>query len=194
MKKILLSLCAIAAICVTACANGNSKTKDSNSDMKTDNKVLVAYFSATGTTAGVAEKIADIAGAETIEIQPVEPYTDADLDWNDKNSRSSVEMNNPSSRPAVKPSPVDIAKKYDVIFIGYPIWWDLAPTAVNTFIEQNNLNGKTVIPFATSGGSTISHSVAQLKKQYPEINWKDGKLLNDASDSSIKKWIESLAL
>ena len=102
-------------------------------------------------------------------------------------------MNDPESRPQIKPAAKSISD-YDVVFIGYPIWWDLAPTVVNTFIESNDLNGKTVIPFATSGGSGIRNSVSSLKSSYPEINWKEGKLLNRTSEKAITEWIESLAL
>lgn len=156
-------------------------------------KTIVVYFSATGTTKDVAKRIAKITGADLQEIMPQQPYTAADLNWNDKNSRSSVEMANPKSRPAIQSLETDMSK-YDVIFIGYPIWWDLAPTVVNTFIENYRLKGKTVIPFATSGGSTIQNSVVQLKSAYPDIVWKEGKLLNHPSDSALSLWIEALGL
>lgn len=158
-----------------------------------DKKTIVVYFSATGTTKDVAKRIAQITGADLQEIMPQQPYTAADLNWNDKNSRSSVEMANPKSRPAIQSFETDMSK-YDVIFIGYPIWWDLAPTVVNTFIENHRLKGKTVIPFATSGGSTIRNSVVQLKSAYPDIIWKEGKLLNHPSDSTLSQWIEALGL
>ena len=176
---------AVLAFCLTACAQGNQKHE------KMDKKAVVVYFSATGTTKDVAEKLAAAINADILKIEPEQPYTDADLDWNNSQSRSSVEMNNPKSRPAVKATTKSIAG-YDVIFIGYPIWWNLAPTVVNTFIEGNNLNGKTVVPFATSGGSSIRNSVEHLKTLYPEINWEEGKLLNSASDKTISKWIEFL--
>lgn len=187
MKKILVMFSVLVALCMTACAQGNSK----NIDM--DKKTLVVYFSATGTTEGAANKIASVTGGDTMAIIPVQPYTNADLDWNDRNSRSSIEMNNPESRPQIKPAKKNISD-YDIVFIGYPIWWDLAPTVVNTFIESNNLKGKTVIPFATSGGSSIRNSVSKLKSSYPEISWKEGKLLNGTSEKAIAGWIESLAL
>ena len=172
MNKILLSLAAALAICFTACAQKKEKQNmDSNSS-----KTLVAYFSATGTTAKAARSIADITGGELFEIAPQNLYTDADLDWNDKQSRSSVEMNNAQSRPALKAKKADIAG-YDVVFIGYPIWWNFAPRIINTFIESHDLKGKVIIPFATSGGSSISNSISELKKSYPNLNWKEGKLL-----------------
>ncbi len=187
MNKILLSLAAALAICFTACAQKKEKQNmDSNSS-----KTLVAYFSATGTTAKAARSIADITGGELFEIAPQNLYTDADLDWNDKQSRSSVEMNNAQSRPALKAKKADIAG-YDVVFIGYPIWWNLAPRIINTFIESHDLKGKVIIPFATSGGSSISNSISELKKSYPNLNWKEGKLLNRMSNNAIQNWINSI--
>ena len=156
-----------------------------------DKHILVAYFSATGTTARAAEKLADVTGGELYSITPVESYTSADLDWNDKQSRSSVEMKDPKSRPALKGKKENIAD-YDVVFIGYPIWWDLAPRVVNTFIESHNLKGKTVIPFATSGGSTLAGSASALKRSYPSLNWKEGRLLNPTDEKTICTWIEKL--
>lgn len=156
-----------------------------------DKRILIAYFSATGTTARAAEKLANVTGGELYAITPAESYTSTDLDWNDKQSRSSVEMNDPKSRPAIKGKKENIAD-YDVIFIGYPIWWDLAPRVVNTFIESYDLTGKTVIPFATSGGSTFTGSAAALKKNYPSLNWKEGRLLNRADEKTIRTWIEKL--
>lgn len=187
MRKLLVMFSVLVALCMTACAQGNSK----NIDM--DKKTLVVYFSATGTTEEAANKIASVTGGDIMAIEPAQPYSSADLDWNDRNSRSSIEMNNPESRPQIKPATKNISD-YDVVFIGYPIWWDLAPTVVNTFIESNDLKGKTVIPFATSGGSSIRNSVSKLKSSYPEISWKEGKLLNGTSEKAIAGWIESLAL
>ena len=113
---------------------------------------LVAYFSATGTTAKVAETLADAIGADIYEIEPEIPYTEADLNWRDANSRSSVEMNDPHSRPAIA-GKRDNMSDYDAIFVGFPIWWYVAPTIINTFLESYDTAGKTIIPFATSGGS-----------------------------------------
>ena len=151
--------------------------------------MLVAYFSATGTTEDVAEKIAAVTGGELHEIAPEQAYTDADLDWNNRQSRSSVEMNDPKSRPALKEKKANMAD-YDVVYIGFPIWWGVAPHIVNTFIESHDLKGKTLMPFATSGGSGISQAVAALRKAYPELNWQDGKLLNRADERTIRAWIE----
>ena len=159
--------------------------------MQSNHKVLVAYFSATGTTARAAQKVADVTGGELYAITPAQPYTDADLDWNDKQSRSSVEMNDPKARPAIKSQKGKIAD-YDVVFIGYPIWWGLAPRIVNTFIESHDLKGRTVIPFATSGGSGIANSVAELQKAYPGLNWQEGRLLNRTDEQTVRQWVEAL--
>ena len=150
-------------------------------------KVLVTYFSATGTTAKVARDIADVSEGELFEIMPQNPYTDADLNWNNKQSRSSIEMGDATLRPALRNRKENISD-YDIIFIGYPIWWNLAPRIINTFIEEHDLNGKVIIPFATSGGSGISNSVSALKEAYPSLNWKEGKLLNRANRNVIREW------
>jgi len=155
-------------------------------------KSLVVYFSATGTTASVASKIAELTGAELCEIKPQEPYTAADLDWQNPQSRSSVEMNDPASRPIIVKTGADVAA-CGAIYLGYPIWWDLAPTAVNTFIESQDLKGKRVIPFATSGSSGIGNSVRKLKSDYPEADWAEGKLLNHANESAIRRWLSGIS-
>lgn len=185
MKTALLSAFAVIALSLTACAQTKEKQR-----MK-ESRVLVAYFSATGTTRGAAQRLADVTGGTLYEIQPEQPYSAADLDWTNKLSRSSVEMGNPQSRPAIKAGELEAAG-YDVVFIGYPIWWDLAPTVVNTFIESLDLKGKTVAPFATSGGSTIANSAAALKKSYPGISWREGKLLNGAGEGAVREWAEKV--
>ena len=159
--------------------------------MQTENKALVVYFSATGTTAKAARTIADVTGGTLYEIVPQQAYTADDLDWNDKQSRSSVEMNNPQARPALKDTKQDVAA-YDVIFIGYPIWWDQAPRIINTFIESHDLKGKTLVPFATSGGSGISNSLKELKRTYPDLEWQGGKLLNRASRNTVQNWVNDV--
>ena len=183
MNRILLVIMVAVGISLTACAR---KTESKSMDGA---EILVAYFSATGTTESVAEKIADATDGRLYEIVPEKEYTSADLNWNDDSSRSSVEMNNPESRPSLGGSPVDVAA-YDVVFIGYPIWWDQAPRIINTFIESYDLKGKTVIPFATSGGSGISNSVEVLKKTYPGFDIQEGKLLNNTS--AIRPWLGTL--
>ena len=187
MYKGLLVLLSVVGM---ATATFAQQKQDMNS-MQSTHKVLVAYFSATGVTAQAAQKVADATGGEVYAITPAKPYTDADLDWRDKQSRSSVEMNDPKARPALGGKRLDVSD-YDVIFIGYPIWWDQAPRLINTFIESHNLKGKTVIPFATSGGSTISGSAATLNRSYPALEWKDGCLLNRADEKTVRTWIERL--
>ena len=176
----------LLAVLTVFAASAFSQNKSQNIMEK--KKVLVVYFSATGTTEQVAKHIAKIAETDICEIAPAKPYSSADLDWTNKQSRSSVEMNNPKARPEIKALSVDVSK-YDYVFLGYPIWWDLAPRTVNTFIETADLAGKTVIPFATSGSSTIANSVAVLKKSYPKIKWQTGKLLNHVSEKEIGTWV-----
>ena len=187
MNRIILTLAAAMTMNFAACAQNKG-----DSNMQTDNKQLIVYFSATGTTARAARTIADITGGTLYEIVPQQSYTSDDLDWNDRQSRSSVEMNNPQARPVLKDTKLDVAA-YDVIFIGYPIWWNQAPRIINTFIESHDLNGKTLVPFATSGGSGISNSVRELRKIYPDLEWRDGKLLNGASRNSIQNWVGDVA-
>lgn len=140
-------------------------------------KKLVAYFSASGVTRRKSEALAKVIGADLHEIAPVESYTDADLDWTNKRSRSTVEMQDPSSRPALKEPKTDLSA-YDTVYIGFPIWWGVAPHAVNTFIESNDLGGKQLVIFATSGGSGLSPAVHDLQKRYPSLQIVSGKLLN----------------
>lgn len=159
---------------LTLCNTLSAQTTEGNK------KILVAYFSCTGTTEKAAEAIAETTGGTLYRITPATPYTSADLDWTDKSSRSSREMADHKSRPALGGEPLD-PKDYDVIFIGYPIWWDLCPRPVNTFLEKYDFSGKTIIPFATSGGSSIANSVKQLKKLYPKAVWQDGCLCNGSA-------------
>lgn len=141
-------------------------------------KKLVAYFSASGVTEKTVKKLAEIAGADIYEIKPVCPYTENDLNWMDKNSRSSKEMKDLSFRPEIADRVNDIAV-YDEVYLGFPIWWDLAPTIVNTFIESYDLTGKKVTVFATSGGSDMRNAERNLQRQYPQIYWMKGQLLNN---------------
>ena len=152
-------------------------------------KILVTYFSASGVTKSVAEKIASVINGDLYEIEPKEKYTDADLDWHNKQSRSSVEMKNKSFRSEMKENSLDISS-YDTILIGFPIWWGVAPTVVNTFIESKNFQGKMLIPFCTSGGSGMSYAENDLRKTYPNYNWKEGKRLTGReNDEDLKNWI-----
>lgn len=153
-------------------------------------RTLVTYFSASGVTAGKAKSLAEAAGADWYEIKPEVPYTSADLNWMDKRSRSSVEMNDKSSRPAIVKDGVNISD-YDTIFIGFPIWWYTAPTIINTFIEAYDFGGKTIIPFATSGSSGVEKCVKDLQATYPNLAIKRGKLLNGSvNKDTLKGWID----
>ena len=181
MKKIVMMLVALLTMSLSACSQ-----KKENKEMK---KVLVAYFSASGVTKGVAQQLAEVTGGTLHEIKPAQPYTDADLDWHNKQSRSSVEMQDKSSRPAITDKLKNM-QDYDIIYVGFPIWWYTCPTIINTFMEAYDFQGKTVIPFATSGGSSIKKSNADLKAAYPQLNWKECKLLNRVSKDELKKWVE----
>ncbi len=150
-----------------------------------DKNVLVAYFSCTGTTERVAQAIASETGGDLYRITPAKAYTPADLDWRNNRSRSSVEMRDEGARPELAGKPLD-AGRYDVVFLGYPIWWDLCPRAVNTFLEQYDFSGKTVIPFATSGSSPITNSARELRSLYPKISWREGRLFNGGAGQAGK--------
>lgn len=155
-------------------------------------KRLVAYFSASGVTAKTAKALAEAAEADLYEIQPQLPYTQADLNWMDKKSRSTVEMNDPDSRPAISGS-VPGMEQYDVIFLGFPIWWYTAPTIIKTFLESYDMAGKKIVLFATSGGSGLGDTARTLQKVCPKAEFKGGKLLNGRqSRESLTSWIESL--
>ena len=168
MKKLILLISVLMAV---SCTPRQPKT-------------LVAYFSATGTTKAAAEDLARVAGADLLAITPAVPYTDADLNWRDSLSRSSLEMKDLTSRPALASTEVDIAA-YDRVFIGFPIWWYTAPTVINTFIESLPLAGKQVALFATSGGSTIEKACTDLAQQYPDIEWQPGLLLNEYTEEQL---------
>ncbi|MGN1168071.1 MAG: flavodoxin [Lachnospiraceae bacterium] len=154
-------------------------------------KKLVAYFSASGVTKKVAERIAKIANADLFEIKPTVRYTDADLNWMDKKSRSSVEMNDTMSRPEIA-FKVDNMSQYETVIIGFPIWWYTAPTIIKTFLESYDFSGKKIAIFATSGGSGIEKSISDLQSAYPELNIVTGKRYSDATEDDVKEWIESL--
>ena len=156
-------------------------------------KKLVAYFSASGVTAKVAETLAEAIGADIFEIEPKVPYTEADLNWMDKKARSTIEMSDPASRPEIAVKR-DNMKDYDTIFVGFPIWWYVAPTIINTFLESYDFSGKTVIPFATSGGSGMGKTEAVLHALCPDsVNWKSGKMLNGYDRAQMEAWVRTLA-
>ncbi|MBQ5319400.1 MAG: NAD(P)H-dependent oxidoreductase [Oscillospiraceae bacterium] len=155
---------------------------------------LVAFFSASGVTAGVAEKLAEAAGADLHEIKPAVPYTKADLDWMNKQSRSSVEMSDLSSRPEISVR-VENMDDYDVLFIGFPIWWYVAPTIINTFLESYDLTGKTIILFSTSGGSGFGKTAENLADSCKGAVIKGEKLLNGKVDKDmLSGWIKELGV
>ena len=147
------------------------------------NNKLVAYFSASGNTASLAKKLADSAGADLYEIRPAVPYTAADLNWQDKQSRSSVEMRNPASRPALADIPISL-DAYSTIYLGFPIWWYVAPTILNTFLESADFSGKRIILFATSGSSGFGRTAANLQPSAPGAEFIEGKVNPSAADIS----------
>ena len=152
-------------------------------------KSLVVYFSASGVTRMVANELKDVLDGDLFEIVPENKYTSMDLDWTNKNSRSTIEMHDDASRPKILNKLISI-DAYENIFIGYPIWWDLPPRIINTFIEENDLTNKNIYLFATSGGSDMQESFNYLKNKYPNLHFIDGKLLNRYSVDSIKEIIE----
>lgn len=157
-------------------------------------KRLVAYFSASGVTGSVAKKLADATGADIYEIKPAVSYTSADLNWNNSNSRSSIEMRDKTSRPELMDKNAKIGS-YDVIFLGFPIWWYVAPTIINTFLEAYNFSGKTIILFATSGGSSFGNTLSGLKASAPGAVIREGKLFNRrVSVEELKKWADGLRI
>lgn len=170
------------------------KTAESRRNIRGGNgmgKKLVAYFSATGTTREAAEKIAEYIGADTYEIVPEKAYSNADLDWMNKRARSTVEMKDPQSRPAIKEGNLD-PKYYDEILLGFPIWWYVAPKIINTFLESYDFSGKKIVLFATSGGSGFGNTVRELQPSAPDAVITEGKVLTRASSGEIKKWMDTL--
>ena len=151
-------------------------------------KTLIAYFSASGVTAQAAKEMADAVGADLYEIRPEQPYTSADLDWMDKNSRSTLEMNDPASRPAIA-EPVQDMGQYDTVLVGFPIWWYVEPRIVDTFLESYDFSGKTMIAFATSGGSGIGKAEKSMQVHCHKANWKSGQLLNGSGAGDWAKRI-----
>lgn len=183
MKKIL-SLWTMIFTCL-AIFNVNAQE-----NKMTDKKVLVAYFSATGNTAGVAKKLAAAIGADLFEIKPAQPYSEADLDWMNKQSRSSLEMKDPASRPAIAEKVENMAQ-YEVVFVGFPIWWYREPSIIDTFMESYDFSGKTIVPFATSGMSQIGDSGKNMQALAPSAKVLEGKRFpNNVSETALKEWAE----
>lgn len=216
MKKVFSAFMIITVLfCFSACSNssetrgGESSTSEisSNSTQQTNSmaqeaentmpaseteetasKALVVYFSCTGNTKAVAERISQLTGADLYEIVPEIPYTDEDLNYNDDSCRANKEMNDASARPAIGSDAVDISD-YDTVYIGYPIWWGTMPRIINTFLDTYDLSGKTVMPFCTSGSSGISKSVSDIRAEEPDADVRDGLRASDSSDSSIDEWL-----
>ncbi len=157
-------------------------------------KILIAYFSAGGATARLAKTIADASGGDLFEIKPQLPYAAADLDWTDSRSRSTVEMNDAGSRPAIAER-VENMMQYDAVFVGFPIWWYQAPRIIETFLESYALAGKTLIPFATSGGSGMGKTGSILKAVCPAATWLTGKRMQSSeSASAVRRWLDELGI
>ena len=157
-------------------------------------KKLVAYFSASGVTAKVAETLAEAIGADIFAIEPKVPYTEADLNWMDKKARSTIEMSDPASRPEIA-AKRDNMKDYDTIFVGFPIWWYVAPTIINTFLESYDLTGKTIIPFATSGGSDIGKTNERLTPSCKGAKLLNGKVFkHNVGHKELATWVDGLAI
>lgn len=173
------------AVSISACAS-KSTSKDSDDG----NRILVAYFSAQGHTKALAEKIAEATGGELFEIEPVEPYTEEDLDGWNESARGTRESKDRTTRPAVK-NKIENIEKYDTIYLGFPIWWYTAPTIINTFLESYNTDGKVIIPFATSGGSEIGETEKDLKVSAPKAVFRPGKVINDATQEQVSEWVKS---
>lgn len=207
MKKlfsILLTLCLIIGL--TACSGGSSEeaadtdnsaeatAEEQTEAPETDGSgdTLVIYFSATGNTKAVAEKIASITGADIYEIKAAQEYTDADLDWNDSDSRTTHEQNDPSARPEIGSDPVSL-EGYKTVYIGYPIWWGEEPRIMDTFVESYDFDGITMIPFCTSGSSGIGRSGQNLAENAGSGNWLEGaRFGGGASEDEIRSWVEGL--
>lgn len=189
MKYITLLLLALLTLAgCRAKAQDNKQTTMANKDNK---KTLVAYFSYSGTTRGYAKKIAGYIGADIFEIQAEKPYTDADVDWTDDNSRVNQEMKaHPDSRPAIK-NKVDNLAQYDIVFLGFPIWWYIEPNIINTFLETQDFRGKRIVPFFTSAssgpGETDKHLHASINY---EVDWRPAVRANSMSDQQLKQWAE----
>ena len=172
------------------------ESSDNNADRSSNSKILVVYYSATGSTKAVAETIADTTGADLFEFTPVDPYTSDDLNWTDDNSRVSIEHNDESKRdvPLTKTTP-DNWEDYDTVFIGYPIWWGIAAWPVNNFVKGNDFSGKTVIPFCTSTSSGLGQSGDLLADMAGTGNWQDGERFSSgASSSKVESWVNGFDL
>jgi len=183
MKRLLLFTVTMSLMFSAAAQQGKS------SNYPKGKRVLVAYFSASGVTAEAAQKLAAVTNGDLYAITPATAYTKADLDWHNQQSRSSVEMRDANARPQLADHNAHV-EDYDVVYLGYPIWWYTAPRIINSFVEAYNFTGKMIVPFATSGGSTIDQSIADFQKAYPDYKWTPGLMLNNATEASIRQMLE----
>lgn len=205
MKRFFALLLTLLVTCaLSACGNGNasadsvSPSSPSMSQMEnsalSESRILVAYFSATGNTAGVAASLQTILGADGYEIVPAQAYSNEDLNYSNDDCRANREQNDPDARPAVE-NVLENPEDYDVVFLGYPIWWGQAPKILFTFLENNDFTGKTIVPFCTSGSSRIELSVEELRTLVPDANWLPGMRFSaGASEADVADWVESLNL
>ena len=217
MKKIIsLVLACLFALALAACGAKETRTQEApasapveaaapaetpaapvesagaEAEQTAEGGVLVAYFSATGTTKGVAEKLAGVVGGDLYEIVPAEPYSDADLNWNDKNSRSTKEQDDRSARPGIASETLDLSG-YATIYVGYPIWWGEEPRILDTFMESYDFSGKTMIPFCTSGGSGIGSSGKNMEQLTSGATWLDGSRFGGGvSEDELRAWADGL--
>lgn len=203
MKKIVRIIMCLLLVCsVAACSNNSdstAKTADSSSKEQpetTQQNALIVYYSATGNTENIANYIADVTGGDLFELELVEPYSDEDLNWNDENSRVVEEHEDESKRDIeLVSTTVDNWESYDVVYIGYPIWWGIAAWPVNGFIEANDFEGKTVIPFCTSSSSSFGESGKLLEEMAGSGNWLEGeRFTSSTSESEVETWISGLDL
>lgn len=188
MKKLLISFMALVAVIFVACASDEKKTAE---EAHAGIPVLVAFFSAQGHTRRLAEKIAKSTGGTLFQIEPSQPYTEADLDGWNQSARGTRESKDRSTRPTIR-NKVDNFEKYDTIYLGFPIWWYTAPTIINTFLEGYDTAGKVIIPFATSGGSGYGQTEKDLRVSAPKAIFRPGKVLNGASQKEVDRWVESV--
>ena len=190
MKNLLL----MGAIAFGMISCGGTKAADNAQEAPAatvDSTVLVAYYSASGNTAKAAEELASAAGATLYEIEPVDVYTDEDLDYENENSRSAIENKNPDMRPAIKTG-LDI-EPYETVYVGFPVWWDKAPLVVYTFLDSYDFTGKKIVVFATAHSSGLNPSFEALKAAYPQYDLTEGKILNQTSKDSFNEWVKSLS-
>ena len=196
MKNFFMMAALSAGLLFSACSGnkgGENAGSDSAAKAATEadgSKVLVAYYSATGTTAKAAEEIAKATGGTLYEIEPEQKYSDADLDYENENSRSAVENKNPDMRPAIKKG-LDVAP-YETVYLGFPVWWDKAPLVVNTFLDSYDFTGKKIVVFATAHSSGLNPSYEALKATYPSLDLVEGKILNKTSEDSFHEWVKGL--